>query len=219
MENRPKISVPVSLPGNSQKHPSQPKEEDRTSAKKVDRIVKTPAVQKESAMRKFTRSFFQEDVENVKDYVIFDVIVPEVKNTFLDVFEMMMFGEIRGRRSRGNRSSGGVINNTHTDYRSRSGGARDRAPERRISNVNRRTTHNFDDIVISDRGDAEMVLDALVDLVETYGFVAVGDFYEMVGIANTHADQKYGWSELGKARIEPSRDGYRFKLPPTRVLD
>lgn len=209
--DRPKISVPMDLPGNSNKNPEPKKEEVQVSRK----IVRGEVSRKESAINKFARSFFQEDVENIKEYVIFDVIVPEVKNTFLDVFEMMMFGEVRGRRSsRSNRS--GVVNNTHTNYHRPS---RNSAPERKVSNVNRRATHNFDDIIVRDRGDAEEVLSTMIEQLETYGFVSVLDFYELLGEPSTHADKKYGWSDLGSARIERSRDGYRFNLPRTRVLD
>lgn len=210
MATKPKISVPMELPGNPNNKRQQPKPE------KQKKLIKGAVIKKENNVHKLARSFFQEDVENIKEYVIFDVVVPEVKNTLLDVFEMMMFGQTRGRRStRGGRTSGGVINNTHTDY------TRGGRSAKKVSNINRRTVNKFDDLIIENRGDAEIVLDALIDQIESYGFVSVADFYDMIDVNSNHTDQKYGWSSLGKAQIIelPRREGFVLDLPPTRVLD
>jgi hypothetical protein len=82
-----------------------------------------------------------------------------------------------------------------------------------------RARHNFDEIVLESRQEAEDVLERLYDLVEQYGSASVSDLLELVGIAATHTDQKWGWEELRGAHATRIRGGYLLDLPEPEPLN
>lgn len=85
-----------------------------------------------------------------------------------------------------------------------------------------RTRHDFNDIVIQYRPEAEEVVSRMFDLLERYGSVEVADLYELTGIASSHTDHKWGWTDLRGARVRPIRggkDGYLLELPEPQVFD
>lgn len=82
-----------------------------------------------------------------------------------------------------------------------------------------RARHQFDDIVLDERAEAEQVIDQLFDLVSKYGSATVADLYELVGLASTHTDHKWGWEELMGAGVSRVRGGYLLDLPEPEPLD
>ena len=80
--------------------------------------------------------------------------------------------------------------------------------ERREPSLRNRSRHNFDDIILDSRGEAEEVLSHLVDLVDDYGMASVADLYDLVGITSNFTDNKYGWTNLSSASVSRVRDGY-----------
>ena len=73
--------------------------------------------------------------------------------------------------------------------------------------------YEYDDIILDNRGEAEDVLARMDELIDTYGSVSVGDFYELVGISGNFTDYKYGWSDIHNASVMRVSDGYMIKLP------
>jgi hypothetical protein len=91
-------------------------------------------------------------------------------------------------------------------------------PERVMSRQ-ARARHNFDEIVLDDRAEAEEVIDRLFDLVSRYESASVADLYELVGLASSHTDHKWGWSDLHGAGVSRIRGGYLLDLPEPEPLD
>jgi hypothetical protein len=81
-----------------------------------------------------------------------------------------------------------------------------------------RTTHNFDDIIISSRAEAEDVLDRLRDLINEYEVATVSDLYDLVGLTGEFTDDKWGWYDLRSASVQPIRGGYLLRLPRTQSI-
>ena len=196
---------------------SHKKKEEELPKKEIKQIVQGKVTRKKrNYTQKFTENFLGDDVANVKNYIFHEVIVPAVKNAISDLtsggVDMLLFGETRGRRS------GGRNKNSNYNYTGHSRRDREDRPERNKT-MNRRAVHNFDDIVLDTRGEAEEVLSNLVDLVVDYGFASVADLYAMIGIAGNYTDRNYGWSDLDTAEVRAVRDGYLIRLPRTRLLD
>jgi hypothetical protein len=82
-----------------------------------------------------------------------------------------------------------------------------------------RSLHNFDEIVLDKRVEAEEVLDRMDAWIDKYDSVSVADFYEMCGVSSNYTDNKYGWTDLRGAAIQHVRGGYLIKLPPPEPLD
>ena len=82
-----------------------------------------------------------------------------------------------------------------------------------------RARHNFDEIVLDERVEAEEVIDRLFDLVSRYEAATVADLYELVGLSSTHTDNKWGWIDLTGAGVTRVRGGYLLDLPEPESLD
>jgi hypothetical protein len=82
-----------------------------------------------------------------------------------------------------------------------------------------RAKHNFDEIVLNSRVEAEEVIDRLYDVVSRYESASVADLYELVGLSSTHTDHKWGWTDIRGAGVQRVRDGYLLDLPSPEPLD
>lgn len=193
------------FPPNS--HKSKDKKE-----KKVQQVTTNKVIRKKKSLgKRFADTFIGEDIDNVASYIIHDVLVPAAKSTISDsvqgAIEMLLFGERRGNRTARDRGR------SYVSYDKKS-----YPPERNISKTNR-ARHNFDDIVLTTRGEAEEVLSHLVDLTIDYGQASVGDLYDLVGITGDFTDNKWGWLDLGSASVRRGRDGYLLVLPKPILID
>lgn len=188
---------------------------DKKEERKVERIVKGNVVRKKKTLgKKMAETFIGDDSKNVFQYIIYDVLIPAAKETLSSMvsggIEMLLFGETRGRNTRRDKGRSYV---SYGDYY-KNNERRDRDRERST-----RARHNFDDITLDSRGEAEEVLSALVDMVEDYGMASVADYYEMVGVTSNFTDNKYGWTNLSSASVSRVRGGYLINLPRVEPLD
>lgn len=211
-------------------------QEEPINDKKVKRIVTGKVVErKKSFGKKFAELITGEDgsdMNSVVSYVIRDILLPNIKSMVYDVItggvEMKLFGTANGKRNRGSRSNGGSSGRTWTSYNSMSSSSsrddrdrdRDREANRKSEADRNRARHNFDDIILETRGEAEEVLDSLISLVESdYGVASIADLYTMVNIPGNFTDNKFGWDDLRDAKVRRVRDGWLIDLPKAIVLN
>lgn len=191
------------------------KQEQKLAAEKkeIKKVVSgTVKTKKKSEIKKLSDIFISEDVANVKNYIIWEALIPTIRYAIRDIgvnILDMTFGD--GRR----RDSGGIhysspSRSSYISYNKYSSSGRD---DRRASDVRARAAYSYDDIILETRGDADMVLDQMEDLIETYGMVSVADMYDLVGKTCNYTDNKYGWTNLRNAEPIRMRDGYMLKLP------
>ena len=71
------------------------------------------------------------------------------------------------------------------------------------------------DAVLETKEQAEEMLCTMKDILRTYGYVTVYDFYNLAGSLGYMAADRYrGWRKLGLIKIERNRYGtYSLKLP------
>ena len=190
------------------KDKSEPKPE-----KKIEKIVSGKVkTKKKNEFTKFTENFISEDLNNVKSYILVDVLIPTIKNAVSDIvkngIEMLLFGETTGRKK--NNASRVSYRNYYDDDRS--------SRTSRQSTVSR-STYNYDEIIFDNRGEAEDVLARMDELIDTYEVVSIADLYDLVGMVGNHTDNKYGWTNISSAKILRVRDGYLIKMPRAIPLD
>ena len=77
----------------------------------------------------------------------------------------------------------------------------------------------IEEVVLEDRKDAEEVLSRLTDMIVNYDVATIADFYDLVGINASFVDNKYGWYDLGAARVHRVKAGYSIFLPRPRAID
>lgn len=206
--------IEIDLPSNSYK--SREVKTEVVAEKKIGKIttgnVKT---KKKGFGKKFAEVFIGDDVTSVSSYILYDVLIPAAKSTLSDMvsggIEMLLFGEAKGTRTRRDK------NKSYVSYSSYSRGERERGASDR-SAVNR-ARHNFDEIILESRGEAEEVLSHLVDLTEDYGQATIADLYSLVGMTSAFTDDKYGWTNLSTATVSRVREGYLINLPKAILVD
>jgi hypothetical protein len=202
-------TVKMNFPSNSHK-----KRTETTETKEVRKVIKGTVVKRKKPLSKrFLDIFIGEDANNVGSYLLYDVLIPAAKATIQDILhggtDMIFGGGYRPTQTR--RDDRGPFVN----YR----GFSSQRDERREFSHRSRARHNFDDIILNSRIEAEEVISHLVDLTIDYGQATVADLYQLVGIDEDFTDRKYGWLNLRKASWVRTRDGYLLNLPKPILLD
>ena len=176
------------------------------------------SVKKKPMTKRVGEAMISEDLDEVKSYLLWDILIPALKDTAVDLIKKgadAIFYGGKGAPSNVRRNGSGSRVSYANYYNSSRRETRRPEPRR----YNRRAMHDFGDIVFSDRHDAEGVLSALVDLTMEYGFASVADFYELSDMPSEFTDNKYGWGELADARVLRVREGYALHLPKPEPID
>lgn len=190
-----------------QKFPSNAHRDAEESRPEVSKVIEGGATRKKKPfLQRLRASLFADSAGSVGGYILREVVVPAMKQTLLDALsnggERLLYGD--GARSAPRHGYGRM---RYSDaYR----------PERRDISRRARNHHTFDELVFDTRSDAELILSKMQDLLESYNFVTVADFYDLAGVSDTsYMDGKWGWSNLSRARVVRDRGGYILDLPPT----
>lgn len=192
---------------NSHKSKSDVRKEDKKIEKVATGKVKT---KKKSGANKLSEVFVTEDISSVKDYILYDVLLPAAKKTLSEIvsngIDMLLYGETKSKsKSRGSKVS-------YSKYYD------DREDDYRRSSRRRAVGYDYEDVILESRREAEEVLNRMEDLIDSYGVVSVADLYDLVGISGKYTDNKYGWTNLRDADIERTRDGYLLVFPRVKPL-
>ena len=71
--------------------------------------------------------------------------------------------------------------------------------------------------IYENRVAAENALNEMKDIVKQYGFVSIGDMYDVSGlVGKDYTLNKYGWTNLDDAMIIHTTAGYSLSLPRVR---
>lgn len=216
-------AVKTNYPANSHKSRDKKVAPEAKEDRKVEKVVTGAVVQRKKPLgRKMAETFFADNLHNVTQFIFFDVLVPAAKNMVVDSvnqgLERMVMGEsYRRGGSSGSRSSGG----RHTSYQKMySPNREDRSSNQRSMTSRGRATHDFDEIVLETRGEAENVIDTLSDLIRDYDSATVSDLYEMVGITGNFTDDKWGWVDVRSlGNVVRVSGGYLLDLSKPVALD
>lgn len=195
--------------GNSHKQ----KESEVPKEKKLEPVVTgSTEVRKESGIEKVKKAFVSEDATSVRSFILFDVIIPGIKKNLVDAItssvNMIFYGTTANpKKSNPTNASFVSYRNYYSDSESRTTAQR--------SSVSSAFNYN-ENILFDTRGDAELVLSTMEDALECYGNVSIADMYDLAHITidpQQHSLNKYGWTNLSRARIMRVNDGYIIKLP------
>lgn len=160
--------------------------------KEVQKVVKGNVKRHEKTTgEKIKESFFGENIDNIGDYLLFDVLIPSAKELF-DTFltnakDIILFGEVResGRRTVGRRG----------DYVAYDGYSR-RSPRRRDRESARRARFDFSDIEFDNLDDIDDVIEEMKDIWTVYNEISVAQFYQAAGIEVRPTDNNWGWLDI-----------------------
>lgn len=177
--------------------------------KRVEKVVTGTVKTKKNLGRKLADTFIAEDIKDVKSYIFTDVLVPAAKKAIVDMtteFVSRMFGT-------GIKKPTGFTNASYVSYNQFSS-------PRPVAETKPKIGFRYDDIVLSNRGDAENVLTCLIDAINQYGAARIADLYDLVGITDdNYTTNNYGWKDLSNAGVIRVSDGYKLTLPRAVALN
>ncbi len=214
------------FPANSRK--AKTGEDDAVEPKKIEKVVAGGVVRRKKPLgKRFAETFVGGDAKGVWNYVLFDVLIPAAKDMASDAVtqavERMLFGENRSSSRRSASRRGGKPNDyvSYNRYSSPSNPPWHDRRDESSRNVSRRAraSHDFDEIILATRAEAEEVIDRLFDLVSKYESASVADLYELVGVTGSYTDDKWGWTDIRGAGATRVRNGYLLDLPKPEPLD
>lgn len=226
------IPIPSADNGPSEKpliRSTEPKKIIRTDSNNSNSsIVKHRVYTKEPTFKeKLKRSFMKDDLKSVRDYVIFDVLIPNFKRSIFDM-AMGALGQTLGIQvpryqgsalSNNNRQSTG-----YRDYTAIASRSRDPIRERNDARYDRLQVR---DIAFESKAEALSILELMTDICDTNYVVSVFTFYEKAGIrdGNPYTNKNWGWRSLnnvGVAAIDipdfPDGVGYIIDFPPAKPI-
>lgn len=205
--------------GNTRKDREQQekKEKSERPEKVVVKVITGEVVQKPKSIgRKFKDVFFTGDAKQAFRSATTDILFPALKSLIVDMtsktMERVVFGETRRRSNPYQRTDYNTRYYVNSPLMQRPMDPRDRAnlPDQPRIRQNR---HEINDVVLATREEAELVLERLNDILETYQVVALADLYVLLGLETSHIDNKWGWTYLNNAQVRQIRQGYLLELP------
>ncbi len=188
---------------------------DISTEKKIKPVVTPVEKPKKKSKKGFADVFLSDDVDSVKSYIFLEVIVPHVKKAISDIvttgIDMILYGE-DGKTSRSSVNASKVSYRKYYDD--------DRREPRRSQ---RKAQDKYDpyDIPLKSRGDAQLVIDSMYEILSQYKVVRISEMYELAGIpSDNHTFFNYGWNDIDDYRIIRTIEGdYIIKMPKARPID
>lgn len=177
---------------------------------KVKNVVSGVSERKKSGTQRFLDAVISNGVDNMRETIVDEIVVPKVKEMLSKIAHSVTEGiaESIDRIIYGNDVP---KKNESRPYHSYYGGV----PAQQAKTVSYRDTgFRSDEYAFQNRGDAELVLNDLRDVIKNYdGAVSVACFYSAIGQTPSSVDNNYGWTDLSKAGIRYTHDGYILILP------
>lgn len=201
------------FPSNSDMGKGPPEE-----PKRVERVTSSAPIRRRKSLgSQFKSIFFSGDARSALRYAVLDVFVPAAREAIADAgregIDRLILGDSRRKRSAPTSGPSGYVS-----YNKRYAmGGQIIEPPREMSRK-ARSQHNFDEIVLQSRIEAEEVIDRMFDILGKYESVNVADLYGLTGIEESHTDYKWGWTELRGAGVARVRNGYLLDLPDPQPL-
>lgn len=211
-----KIDADSIKPNSHKYHESQAQKEERDKLEPVvkkDGIVST----KKPLSRKFADTFLKEDTDDIKSYILFEVIIPGIKNTVLDILEMAFFGTVSGKKR------GGKKDDDREDYRSYYGRSnsfkREDRRDRDKSRSRRDDKVDYRNIVLLNRDETEEVIDHLHKRIKKYGEVSIAELLDLIGEERIPPnDNNWGWRDERDIGIRRVSRGYLIDVAEAEYL-
>lgn len=187
----------IQYPSNSYRS-----KQEQEQKRQVEKVTQGKVSQKKKpAGKQIMESFVKEDAGTIGSHILFDIIIPTIKDMISSGFhaalDMLLYGDDRqDYRRTGTRV---VSSNPRTINYNAISQKKKYAPIDRMQPC--------EEIVFEDRSDAKKVLDELTDQIDQFGMVSAYDLYEAAGLSCDWTLKNWGWYDLVTAQVVRTRDG------------
>ena len=211
---KPEVDPARAMSANHTPSGAKPAAKERPKVEPLEGVVAKKI--KPSLGSRFRQAFTGDNAQGIGDYLLFEVAVPAIKDI---IFNLIQGGTSRALYGVGIATRQGTRNGSNINYNQISRGqvGPNGAVQPQLS-AHDRATFNFDGIIFPTRLGAERALTVMIETIDQYGVFAVSDLYDLVNIAGSFADDKFGWFNLQGADIVPVRNGFIFDLPPVQPI-
>lgn len=193
--------------------------------KKHEKVITGSTVKKKPSLgQKIGELFRVEGIDSLPEYVIDKVVLPEIKSGVHSVLSAAIDAFFQDKSGRRNyiSSSSSAVPVTRISYDKMYGQKNSQTVQYVNPNSNRTVSGvmKYNDWIFQSKGDADAVLEGLLDSIDVYKAAKVSDFYDLIGQPSEYTEDNYGWTELGEAKIvRCGADGWKLVLPRATVLD
>lgn len=173
--------------------------------------------QKKTLGQKVLDTFVQEDILDVRSYVINDLLVPFLKDSALDILAMILGRDIPGGY-RKDRDKG--YRDYTASYKGYSYRSEREKKERRSERRDRDEDFDPRRVLLKDRVSAEKIIDKMEDYIYKEGKVTIADLAEMVQEPSNYQDNNWGWTSMRGIEVQRVRGGlYLIRVPEPKYVD
>lgn len=189
-------------------------------------------IHKKSTLERVKEEFFGDRPDSVKNYIIYEVVIPSVKSLISTAVTSSVDALLYGSGNRSRPSNG--------QYRYSSSPKGNSAPWEPVATPRRvdyayasRNAYrsavaqrqvDVEDITFESRDAAQYALDRMQEYVDAYGSVSVLRYYDICGVSANFAQDNYGWTSTRDMTIgsyfdhESGREMYQIIMPPAVAL-
>ena len=179
---------------------------------------------KKPLSKKFADTFLSEDIGSVKEWLVFDVVIPGLKNAFLDTVHMLVEGEARPKSSSKSSRYYYDDDDEYTDYRSRYSGSKSRKKSKYERQDRDKVYYSDDDvdfrnIVVRRRKAAEKIVRMMRGRIRDFGSVSVAELLDSINAVGKWSDNDWGWTDERDIGIREVRDGFLIDVADPEYLN
>lgn len=208
------------LEPNSDKYRREKAAEQTREIRKVE--TKGAKIRKRGLGSRLVDTFIKEKPEEVRKYIIKEVVVPAIMDTIYDSVMSALGMTFWQKADRRRPSSGSSLGSKFTNYSAISQPSirKERTP---AYGGSKGSLKSFDNLVFDSKGEAEDVRDSMIEALDRYGYLTVLEFYDIAQVTvDNFTDQNWGWKRdsIGQMKIlGDSANGYYINLPRCEPLD
>ena len=215
MAERPKLDISeeqfpsnssyssIRAPGRVRKMSVSGTESDPPPEKVLEGDIKP---EKKSLMKRIADAFIAVDAKDIRNYLIFDVLIPGLKRGAEDMLHMALYNDKKSDRVTRSRGGSTIRRLEYSSIRPSRGN--DEAV------LNRNTLAGNTDLVFPTRGEAEEALDMVNERIQATGFATLKYYYTITRQETEWSQANWGWRSMYGATIVQTRSGgYVLKMP------